>query len=393
MDGKEFIHGDGKMRFSTKAIHTGEEPNYEHYGDVITPIHLSTTFARKDPKIPTKGYEYTRTDNPTRHVLEEKLASIENAKHGLAFSSGLAAETTLLLSIFKAGDEILAFEDLYGGTRRLFNTLSNYNISYKMIDLFSIREIKSNINSKTRILWVESPSNPLLRVLDIKELAEFSHENDILLVVDNTFATPYFQNPLSLGGDVVIHSTTKYISGHSDALGGAVVLNDDDLYGKIKFNQNAYGAVLSPFDSFLTMRGMKTLEIRMKQHEKNAMIIAEFLQERNEIEKVIYPGLPSHPQHQIAKKQMRGFGGMVSFYFNGSYNSVKLFISKLKYFSLAESLGGVESLLELPYYMTHSGLPEEEKKKLNITENLVRMSVGIENIEDLKEDIENALRF
>jgi len=380
------------MKFSTKAIHIGEYPDFSQYGDVIKPIHLSTTFARRDPQIPTKGYEYIRTDNPTRHTLEEKLASLENGKFAITFSSGLAAESTLLLSILKNGDEILASDDLYSGTRRIFNdVLMNFNIHYNIINHFSITNIKNNINKNIKVLWIESPTNPLLKVYDIKELAEICEEKDILLIVDNTFATPYFQNPLKLSADIVIHSTTKYINGHSDSLGGAIILNDEDLYHKIKFNQNAIGAVLSPFDSFLTIRGLKTLELRMKQHERNAMEIAKYLENRKEILKVLYPGLPSHPNYDIAKKQMSGYGGMISFYFNGKYDNVKLFLSKLKYFSLAESLGGVESLLEVPYFMTHAGLPEEEKKRLNISENLIRMSVGIENVEDLIEDIEKAL--
>jgi cystathionine gamma-lyase len=379
------------MKFATKAIHIGEEPNYDVTGEVVSPIHLSTTFARRDPEKPTGGYEYTRTGNPTRETLEKKLASIENAKFGLAFSSGLAAETTLLLSTLKSGDMILASDDLYGGTRRIFDkVLSGFGIRYRMTDLSDPTKLK--FRKKERIVWVETPSNPLMKVLDLRSLSERCKESDVMLVVDNTFASPYFQNPLDLGADVVIHSTTKYINGHSDSLGGAVMLNDDSLYGKVKFSQNAVGAVLSPFDSFLTLRGVKTLEVRMERHERNAREIASSLKEANKVSQVLYPGLEANPYYGIAKRQMRGFGGMLSFYINGNYEKVKKFLRELKYFSLAESLGGVESLVEVPYFMTHASIPENERKRNGITENLVRMSVGIENIDDLIGDLENALK-
>jgi cystathionine gamma-lyase len=377
------------MKFSTRAIRIGEEPDFQRSGDVVVPLHLSTTFARKDPEKATGGYEYTRTGNPTRQALEKKLASIENGKFAYAFSSGLSAETTILLSLLKEGDEIIASDDLYGGTRRIFESvLKNFNVSYKLED-FSKRGVKNKMRRKTKMLWMETPSNPLMKIIDIKEISDICKEENVLLVVDNTFASPFFQNPLDLGADVVVHSTTKYINGHSDSLGGAAVINDPSLSEKIRFNQNAVGAVLSPFDSFLTLRGIKTLEVRMERHEKNAMQIARYLSENESIEKVLYPGLESHPGHDIAKKQMRGFGGMLSFYVKG--RDVKSFLRELRFFSIAESLGGVESLIEIPYYMTHASIPENERMGMGISPNLVRMSVGLENVDDLLEDLKTSL--
>jgi len=376
------------MEFSTRAIHVGEEPDFKGSGDVVIPIHLSTTFARKDPEVPTAGYEYTRTGNPTRNALEKRLAAIEYANYGIAFSSGLAAESTLLLSLLKSGDEIVASDDLYGGTRRIFDrVMKNFGIRYKTFNLAD--HVDRRIFKGKKMVWIETPSNPLMKIIDIKEIAEYAHENDCILVVDNTFASPYFQNPLKLGADIVVHSTTKYINGHSDSLGGAIVLDDKEMYEKIKFNQNAIGAVLSPFDSFLTLRGIKTLALRMEKHQANAMEIARYLESKREVEQVFYPGLESFQYHETAKRQMRGFGGMLSFKVK---RNVSAFLKNLKYFSLAESLGGVESLVELPFFMTHASIPEKERRKLGITENLVRMSVGIEDISDLIEDIENALR-
>ena len=379
------------MRFSTKAIHVGEEPDYEGNGEVVSPIHLSTTFARKDPEIPTKGYEYTRTGNPTREALEKKLAALENGKHALAFSSGLAAETTLLLSILKKGDSILASDDLYGGTRRIFNSvIGKFGVSFKTADMTE-EGIEKFISGDTRVVWIETPSNPLLKVIDIRKVARICRENDLILVVDNTFASPYFQNPLKLGADVVLHSTTKYINGHSDSLGGAIITSSEELYEKVKFNQNAVGAVLSPFDSYLVMRGLKTLEVRMERHESNAKSIASYLSDHVNVESVLYPGLSSNRFHTIARRQMTGFGGMLSFYLKGGKEDVRNFLSRLNYFSLAESLGGVESLIEVPYHMTHASIPEQERRRLGVTDNLIRVSVGIENIEDLLEDLQRAL--
>jgi len=380
------------MRFSTKAIHKGEEPDFNGKGDVVVPMHLSTTFARKNPEIPTGGYEYTRTGNPTRKALEEKLAAIEDARYGLAFSSGLAAESTLLLSLLKKGDEIVASDDLYGGTRRIFESvMRNFGVNYVITNMAD--DVDKKVFRGKKIMWLETPSNPLMKVIDIKKMADIAQDNSSILIVDNTFASPYFQNPLKFGADIVLHSTTKYINGHSDSLGGAIMMNDNTLYEKIKFNQNAIGAVLSPFDSFLTLRGIKTLEVRMERHQSNAMRIAEFLEGRKEVESVYYPGLESFKYRSTVRKQMNGFGGMLSFYLKGKMGRVRDFLGKLKYFSLAESLGGVESLIELPFFMTHSSIPEDERISNGIKENLIRVSVGIEDISDLIEDIEHSLNM
>lgn len=377
------------MKFSTKAIHAGEEPDLDRTGDVVVPIHVSTTFARMDPEVPTGGYEYTRTGNPTRNALEKKLAAIEDAKYGLAFSSGLAAESTLLLSLLKKGDEIVASDDLYGGTRRIFESvMKNFGINYVTADMTG--EIDEKILKNKKIVWLETPSNPLIKVIDIKKMAELANNNSSILVVDNTFASPYFQNPLKLGADVVVHSTTKYINGHSDSLGGAIMVNDDIIQEKLKFNQNAVGAVLSPFDSFLTLRGIKTLQVRMERHQSNAIKVAEFLESRKEVESVYYPGLQSFKYRDIAVKQMSGYGGILSFHIKGKRENINNFLRALKYFSLAESLGGVESLIEIPYFMTHSSIPEAERRKRGISENLIRVSVGLEDAEDLILDLENA---
>ncbi len=380
------------MRFSTKAIHVGEEPDYESNGEVVSPIHLSTTFARRDPEIPTKGYEYTRTANPTRAALEKKLAQLEDAKYGLAFASGLAAETSILLSLLKKGDMILASDDLYGGTKRIFESvIKKFGVEYKTVDFTSAESLQS-VGRGQQMIWIETPSNPLLKIIDIEKISKYAHENGSVLVVDNTFATPYFQNPLKFGCDVVIHSTTKYISGHSDSLGGAVVTNNTELFEKLKFDQNAVGAVLSPFDSYMTMRGIKTLSIRMREHEKNAIKIAEFLAKRTEVQRVYYPGLEDHFNHDVAKRQMKGYGGIVSFTLNLDKRRIREFLRNLKYIALGESLGGVESLIEIPSLMTHASVPKNVRDLMGITDNLIRFSVGIEDIEDLTEDIENALR-
>ena len=378
------------MKFSTKAIHVGEEPNYEVNGEVVSPIHLSTTFARRDPEVPTKGYEYTRTSNPTRDALEKKLASLEEGRFGLAFASGLAAETSLLLALLKKGDTILASDDLYGGTRRIFESvIKKFGVDFRTVDFTSTSSFETEARS-SRIIWVETPSNPLLKIIDIAKLSKMAHENGSLLVVDNTFATPFFQNPLKFGSDVVVHSTTKYISGHSDTLGGGIVTNDDELFEKLKFHQNAVGAVLSPFDSYMTMRGIKTLSVRMKEHEKNAMRIAEYLLEKKKVKKVYYPGLKDHFNHEVAKSQMKGFGGIVSFAIDLDREGIRRFLSNLKYIALGESLGGVESLIEVPSLMTHASVPREVREQMGIMDNLVRFSVGIEDVDDLIEDLENA---
>lgn len=383
-----------KHGFATRAIHEGEEPNFKEggTGDVVSPIHLSTTFARKKLEVPTQGYEYTRSANPTRKALEKKLATLENATFGLAFTSGLAAESTILLSLLKPGDHIVAFDDLYGGTKRLFNQVfANFDFEVSFVDATIATNVENAIRLNTRLVWIESPSNPLLKLCDIKAVSEITRKRNIPLVVDNTFLSPYFQNPLNLGADIVVHSSTKYIGGHSDVLGGSVMVSNPELYEKLKFHQNAVGAVLPPFDSYLTMRGIKTLELRMQRHNQNALEIATFLEQHSKIKRVFYPGLRSHPQHILALQQASGFGGIISFEIKGEFEDAKAFLERLSLFALAESLGGVESLIELPAVMTHASVSKKDREKIGITDTLIRISVGIEDVKDLIADLKQAL--
>ena len=380
--------------FSTRAIHNGEEPDFREgaSGDVAVPIHLATTFARLKASNPTAGYEYTRSLNPTRKALEEKLAALDGARYGLAFSSGLAAASTVIISLLKAGDNVIGFDDLYGGTRRLLsNVFINFDITVSYVDATIPENIEKAIKPETRLIWIETPTNPLLKIADIRAIAQIAKRHGLILVVDNTFLSPYFQKPLSLGADVVVYSTTKYIGGHSDALGGSVVTNDEDIYQKISYNQNAVGAVLSPFDSYLTLRGAKTLAIRMEQHQKNAIALAEYLQKSAKVKRVLYPGLKTHPHHEVAATQTTGFGGVLSFELDGTLADAESFLSRLKLFSTAESLGGVESLAEIPSIMTHASVPKEVREKNGITDTLIRLSVGIEDTADLIADIKGAL--
>ena len=380
--------------FSTRAIHNGEEPDFREgaSGDVAVPIHLATTFARLKASNPTAGYEYTRSLNPTRKALEEKLAALDGARYGLAFSSGLAAASTVIISLLKAGDNVIGFDDLYGGTRRLLsNVFINFGITVSYVDATIPENIEKAIKPESRLIWIETPTNPLLKIADIRAIAQIAKRHGLILVVDNTFLSPYFQKPLSLGADVVVYSTTKYIGGHSDALGGSVVTNDEDIYQKISYNQNAVGAVLSPFDSYLTLRGAKTLAIRMEQHQKNAIALAEYLQKSAKVKRVLYPGLKTHPHHEVATAQTTGFGGVLSFELDGTLADAESFLSRLKLFSTAESLGGVESLAEIPSIMTHASVPKEVREKNGITDTLIRLSVGIEDTADLIADIKGAL--
>ncbi|AFZ22830.1 cystathionine beta-lyase/cystathionine gamma-synthase [Cylindrospermum stagnale PCC 7417] len=377
------------MEFETRAIHEGQQPDPQT-GAVIVPIYLTSTY-QQEAIGQHKGYEYSRTGNPTRNALEESLASIENGKFGLAFASGLAATTTVL-SLLKTGDHIVAGDDLYGGTYRLLErVVKNWGVTTTYVDIDNIAEFETAIQPNTKLIWIETPTNPLLKIIDIVSLANFARKNNIVLVVDNTFASPYFQRPLELGADIVVHSTTKYLGGHSDVIGGAVVTSNEQLYTELKFYQNAIGAVPSPFDSWLVLRGIKTLAVRMREHEKNALFLAEFLAKHPKVERIYYPGLPSHEQHQLAKEQMSGFGGMISLELKGGFAEVERFASRLQLFLLAESLGGVESLLCYPAKMTHGSLPETERLKRGIKDNLVRLSVGIEHSLDLQADLENAL--
>lgn len=381
------------MKFSTKAIHTGQKPNLKEggTGDVMPSINLSSTYAQKEVGKPIKGFAYSRTKNPTRDALQKCLAALENAKYGLAYASGLAA-TTNVLYLLKQGDHLVAFDDLYGGTKRLFNQImTNYGLSFSYVDARDSKNVEKAIRPNTKMIWVESPTNPLMKLCDIKAISEIARKKNILLVVDNTFMSPYFQRPLEIGADIVLHSTTKYLNGHSDLIGGALMLSDDELFLKLEFDQNAAGAVPSPFDCWLVLRGIKTLAIRMKKHSQNAQKVAEFLEKHPKVTRIYYPGLKSHPQYELAKRQASGFGGMLSFEVKGDINSAKKFLESLEIFTLAESLGGVKSLIEHPALMTHTSVPKEEREKIGIKDTLIRVSVGIEDAEDLIEDLEKGL--
>ena len=378
------------MKFATRAIHAGQEPD-PSTGAVMTPIFQTSTYAQSGLG-EHKGYEYSRSGNPTRTALEQCLAALEDGQYGLAFASGLAAENTVL-SLLNAGDHLLSCDDLYGGTYRLFErVLKRYTVDASYLSASaSVQDYEKAIRPNTRMLWLETPTNPLLNLVDIRALAEMAHQHKLIVVVDNTFASPYFQQPLHLGADIVVHSTTKYINGHSDVIGGALIINDADLYESLKFHQNAAGGVPGPFDAWLTLRGIKTLSVRMRQHAENAMTVARFLAEHARVEKVYYPGLPSHPDHELAKRQMSGFGGMVSFQFKGTYADVERMVRRFKVFALAESLGGVESLVCHPASMTHASIPRELREARGLTDTLLRLSVGIEDIEDLLADLEQTL--
>lgn len=384
------------MKFETKAIHLGEEPNLGEggSGDVVCPIHLSSTFARQFVDLPTQGYEYSRSANPTRDALEKRLAGLENARYGLAFSSGLAAEASLFLSLLRAGDHVIAFDDLYGGTKRLFNKIfsERYSLTFTYVDARNLKDIEKAITPQTRLLWLETPTNPLLKLCDIPAIAELAQRLKLITVVDNTFLSPFFQNPLDLGADLVVHSTTKYMNGHSDSIGGCVMLNHPEYFERIKFTQKAVGAILSPFDSYLVLRGLKTLAVRMKQHQENALIISEYLEKHHKVARVIYPGLNSFPQRALALKQMKGFGGMISFELKSDALGAKRFVENLEIPLLAESLGGVESLVEIPAFMTHASVPKELREHIGLSDSLIRLSVGLENSDDLILDLERALQ-
>jgi len=377
------------MNFSTRAIHVGQEAD-PATGATIVPIYQTSTYTQEEIG-KDKGYQYSRTGNPTRAALEKCLASLENGKHGLAFASGLAAASAVL-SLLRPGDHIVSAEDLYGGTFRLFEKVYlPQQIAYTLVDGRRPEEFGKAIRKETKLVWIESPTNPLLHLVDIEAVAQISHERGILLAVDNTFATPYLQKPLTLGADVVIHSTTKYIGGHSDVIGGAVITDSDAIFQQVKFYQNAVGAVPGPFDSWLTLRGIKTLALRMRQHSENAQKIAEYLAGHPKVKKVYYPGLPKHPQHSLAERQMSDFGGMVSFEIGGGRDVANSFFKALNIFSYAESLGAVESLACYPVVMTHGSIPREERERRGINEGVIRLSVGIEDIQDLIEDIRQAL--
>jgi cystathionine beta-lyase/cystathionine gamma-synthase len=377
------------MGFSTKAIHAGQTSD-ETTGAVITPVYLTSTYQQIELGS-HKGYEYGRTHNLTRKALEDNIAALENGKYGIAFASGLAA-IQALMGLVKSGDHVIVSDNVYGGTYRLFETIyRDYGIDFSWVDMRDIENINNAIKSNTKIVYVETPTNPMLNLTDISAVAELCKRNGFISIVDNTFMSPYFQRPLDLGADIVVHSSTKYLNGHSDVIGGIVLTGDEKIYERIKYIQNAAGAVPSPFDCWLTLRATKTLAVRMERHNENAMKIASYLSESDFVEKVYYPGLPSHPQHELAKKQMTGFGGIVSVDF-GNMERTEKFLKSCKVFTLAESLGGVESLLCHPASMTHAAVPKEDRLKMGLTDSLVRLSVGIEDVEDLIEDIEQAFR-
>ncbi|MCY7351227.1 MAG: cystathionine gamma-synthase [Cytophagaceae bacterium] len=379
------------MRFATKAIHAGVEPD-PTTGAIMTPIYQTSTYVQEAPG-KHKGYEYSRTHNPTRTALQKALAALENGKHGICYASGLAA-TDAVLKLFKPGDEILATNDLYGGTYRLFvRIFETFGLKFRFIDLSDPAQVEAALTENTKMLWLETPTNPLLRLVDIQALAALAKTRGILTVVDNTFASPYLQNPLDLGADIVLHSVTKYLGGHSDTVMGALILNDDELAQRLAFIQNACGAVPGPQDCFLVLRGLKTLHIRMQRHCENARRVADFLQNHPKVGKVYYPGLENHPGHELAKRQMRDFGGMVSFELKGDdYEESMRVMSGFHVFSLAESLGGVESLCTHPASMTHASIPKSEREKSGLKDTLIRLSVGIEDVEDLIDDLTQAIR-
>lgn len=380
---------NNKLHKGTRAIHVGNKPD-EITGSVIPPIYQTSTFVQSSPGV-HKGYEYTRSHNPTRTRLEECLASLENANYCMVTSSGMSA-VSLIFQSFPQGTKILCGDDVYGGTYRLLNTIYNDRFEIKHVNTSNTASVLSELASfKPNLVWLESPTNPMLQISDIKAISDASHAVNANVVVDNTFMSPYFQNPLDLGADMVLHSLTKYINGHSDVVGGAVMLNNKEQYDKLWYLQNSIGPSQSPFDSWLVLRGIKTLALRMRAHEENAQEIARFLEAHPKVEKVIYPGLASHPQHELAKQQMSGFGGMLSLYLKGGIKESTTFLEEVNLFVLAESLGGVESLIEHPAIMTHASVPAKERAKLGIADNFIRISVGVEAVEDLKADLANAL--
>jgi cystathionine gamma-lyase len=378
------------MRFATRAIHVGQEPD-PATGATIVPIYQTSTYTQEAPG-KHKGYEYSRTANPTRTALEECVASLEGGDYGLAFASGLAA-TIATMSLLSSGDHVVAGDDLYGGTYRLFDEVlpRTGGLEFTYADTTDPESVEKALRPGTQLLWIETPTNPMLTLSDIAALCEMAHERGAVVAVDNTFASPYFQNPLSLRADIVVHSTTKYMGGHSDVVGGAVVTSNKDIYEGIKSYQKAAGGVPGPFDSWIVLRGLKTLAVRMRQHEENALAVAEFLQGHPQVETVNYPGLPSHPQHELAKRQMSGFSGMISFTLKGGAEAAYAAVQKTKVFSFAESLGGVESLITHPATMTHAAIPREQREARGVTDGLMRLSVGIEDKEDLIADLDQAI--
>lgn len=373
----------------TLAVHAGYTPD-PTTGAVMPPIYQTSTYAQEAPGV-HKGYEYSRTDNPTRAVLEANLAALEGGAYGLAYASGMAAIANVL-ALLRAGDHVVAMDDLYGGTVRLFEHVGrSFGLDFTYVDLREPERLHEAVRPTTRLVWVETPTNPLLKLVDLAAVAHIARRLGLISVCDNTFLSPYFQRPLEFGFDIVVHSTTKYLNGHSDVVGGAIVVNDEELYRRLKFLQNAIGAVPGPMDCWLTLRGIKTLHVRMERHQANALAIAQWLEDHPKVRRVIYPGLPSHPQHELARRQQRGFGGMITAVLDADLEGTRCFLRQVRLFTLAESLGGVESLIEHPALMTHASLPPERRAALGIGDSLVRLSVGIEHVDDLIADLDQAL--
>ncbi|MBC7420993.1 MAG: cystathionine gamma-synthase [Bdellovibrio sp.] len=376
------------MKFSTRAIHAGQQPD-PTTGAIMTPIYLTSTYVQESPGV-HKGWEYSRTHNPTRRAYENCIANLESGKFGFAFASGCAAATTVL-HMLKKGDHIVAMDDMYGGTYRLFDkVLQNNGFEFSYVDLTAVENFTATIQPNTKMVWLETPTNPTLKLTDIEAICKIAKAKNIMVVVDNTFMSPYFQRPLELGADIVIHSATKYLGGHSDIVGGVAVTSDEKIAEKIAFLSNSMGSIQGAFDSFLALRSLKTLPIRMKAHEEGAIKVAAYLETHPMVTKVVYPGLKSHPQFELAKKQMSGFGGMITFIIKGGLEASRKFLESVQVFALAESLGGVESLIEHPAIMTHASVPAEQRKKLGIDDSLIRLSVGIEDIDDLLADLKQA---
>lgn len=377
-----------KLGFATRAIHAGQQPD-PTTGAIMTPVYLTSTYVQESPGV-HKGWEYSRTHNPTRKAYEDCLANLEGGKYGFAFASGCAATTTIL-HFLQQGDHVIAGDDMYGGTFRLFNrVLKNNGLDFSYVDLTNPENFAKALKPNTKMVWLETPTNPTLKLVDIKKIAKVAAEKGVITVVDNTFMSPYFQRPLDLGADIVVHSATKYIGGHSDVVGGIAVTNRQDFAEKLAFLSNSMGGVQGAFDSFMCLRSLKTLPLRMKAHASNAQAVAEFLESHPKVQKVIYPGLKSHPQHALAKEQMLGMGGMITFYIKGGLDEARVFLENVRVFALAESLGGVESLIEHPAIMTHASVPPENRKALGIDDTLIRLSVGIEDLEDLLADLKSA---
>ena len=381
---------DKKLTFATRAIHAGQSPD-PTTGAIMQPIYATSTYVQSSPGV-HQGYEYSRTQNPTRMAWERCIADLESGAHGFAFASGMATTATIL-ELIDAGSHVIALDDLYGGSRRLFDGVRKRSASldFTFVDMTDLGTVREAIRPATRLVWIESPSNPLLKIVDIAGLAGICREHDLLLVVDNTFATPYLQRPLELGADIVMHSATKYLNGHSDIVGGVAVTARDDLAERLAYLQNSIGAVASPFDSFLALRGIKTLDVRMERHTRSAAEIAMWLNQHAGVSQVLYPALESHPQHTLAAQQMRGGGGIVTFFIDGTIDNARRFLENTQLFALAESLGGVESLVDHPAIMTHASVPPERRAELGISDQLIRLSVGIEGTEDLIGDLDRAL--